>query len=203
MKRICISAVALFVFSAGARAQIAEVYATANVTHLSNIQVAGFTSSGVTSNFYKSITPVGLGGGITFNILRLPILKLGADLRGSTHSGLNGADTALGGIKLTVSPPFLKPKFFVEGAAGYLATRADSTGTYTVGTGSVTSVGQLSDHYAVYQVIGGVDFPLIHFIDFRVEAAGGSSFGNSYIFGNSSGSSAKIFTVNSGFVTHF
>jgi len=194
---------AVLASASAAHAQIAEAYATANFTHLSNVQVAGFTSSGVTSDFYKSITPVGIGGGITYNFLQLPFVKLGLDARGSTRPGINGADTALGGIKLTVSPPRLKPKFFIEGAAGYLATRVDSTGTYTAGTGSVTSIGQENNKFALYEIIGGVDYPLIHFIDFRVEAGGGSGFGFDSIFGNSLGGYPHVFTANTGIVVHF
>jgi hypothetical protein len=189
--------------SAKANAQVAEVYVTANFTHISNIQVAGFTSSGITSYFYKSLTPIGIGGGVTYNFVSLPKIKLGLDARGSTRSGLNGADTALGGLKASINPPRVKAKFFVEGAAGYLGTRADTTGTYTAGTGSTSSVGQAANDYAVYQIIGGVDYPLVRFVDFRVEVSGGTSFGNSSIYGNASGSSAKIFSVNTGLVAHF
>jgi hypothetical protein len=207
VRQLCLFAIVLLSFSLMSHAQTAEVYATANFTHLSNVEVAAFSVNGDQSHFYKSMTPVSFGGGVTVNFLRLPVVRLGADFRGSTRSGLNGADTALGGVKLTLRPMRLKPKFFIEAAAGYLATRADSTGTYTTTTSSytfsVTSVGPLNNHYSIYEIIGGIDYPITRFLDFRIEAAGGSSFGNNYVFQNYSGSNVKVLTVDSGFVIHF
>ncbi len=196
-------------FSVAARAQLAEVYGTVNFTHISNIETGAISTSTTSTEQFASNTPVGVGGGVTFNFLPLPVVKLGVDLRGSTRPGTVGADTALGGIKLTVKPPFFKPKFFIEGAAGYLATR-----TVNVSTGLAVNT-TFGNQYAIYQVIGGVDYPLVHFVDFRVEAAGGRSFGNGTIYNStatsiggvtttsSTNANVSLFTVNTGFVLHF
>ena len=206
MKRFCLLAAVLLSASA-AHAQIAEAYATVDFSHISNAQTGVHYNSTSSTLQFTSLSPVGIGGGVTFNFLPLPVVKLGLDLRGSTRSGTVGADTALGGIKLTISPPLLKPKFFVEGAAGYLATRTNDVTTNNNLPPGVTANagGSYQTKYAVYQIIGGGDYPLIHFVDFRVEAAGGASFGNGGFIsvGNGDGSSAKIFSVNTGFVVHF
>ena len=70
---------------------------------------------------------------------------------------------------------------------GYLGTR-----TANAGNASQT----VTNHYAVYEVLGGVDLPWVKFVDFRlIEIGAGSSFGSS--------PNPSFYTVNSGLVVHF
>jgi hypothetical protein len=173
----------LAVFTASAvHAQVASIYVTYAPTHLTNVQTGNPPQ-------YTTYWSNGIGGGVTLNFLPLPVLSLGLDFRGSTRPGTPGADTAQAGLKLTVRPPVINFKPYVEAAAGYLGTRTLSTST----PGSTAN-----GTYATWEILGGVDYPLIHFIDVRLIEVGGGQAINT-----GSGTNPSLFTINTGLVLHF
>lgn len=184
-----------------AHAQFVGVYGTFSPTHVSNVQTGSVYTSGTYTNQFASFTTYGVGGGATLNVLNLPIVKLGLDLRGSTKSGTQGTDTAMLGLKLGVNPPLIRFKFYVEAAGGYLATR--STNLSTVQSGSSVSPvgGTFSNQYAAYEILGGADFRFLPFIDLRLlEVGGGQGFNVGAL---STTNKVSLVTINSGVVFHF
>lgn len=182
-RNLLIAALAVLVFATVARAQVASVYVTYAPTHLTNVQTGNPPQ-------YTTYWANGVGGGLTFNFLPLPVISLGLDLRGSTRSGTPGADTAQAGLKLTVHPPVFNVKPYVEAAAGYLGARTVST---SIPIGSTTN-----GTYITWEILGGVDYPLMHFVDLRLIEVGGGQGINT-----GTGMNPSLFTVNTGFVLHF
>ena len=179
-----LSIAVLVVFTAvAAHAQVASIYVTYAPTHLTNVQTGNPPQ-------YTTYWTNGVGGGVTVNFLPLPVVSLGLDFRGSTRPGTPGADTAQAGLKLTVHPPVINVKPYVEAAAGYLDTRTVST---TTPIGST-----FNGNYVTWEILGGVDYPLIHFIDLRLIEVGGGQAINT-----GTGVNPSLFTVNTGLVLHF
>ena len=175
----------LFLFSPIVPAQILSAYVTYSPIQPSNVQTG--VVNGQTQ--YASYWASGVGGGVTFNFLPLHIINLGLDLRGSTAPGTPGADTALAGIKLSVHPPLIHLKPYIQGSGGYLGTR--STNVTPAANG-----GTISHSNPAWEILGGIDYPLMHFIDFRIiEIGGGKAVGST--------SNPNIFTINTGLVLHF
>lgn len=175
-------------FIATAHAQVASLYVTSSNTRLTNVRT-GFTYPEQFTNFWAS----GVGGGVTLNFLPLPIISVGLDLRGSTRPGTVGADSGFVGFRLQVKPPVIRIKPYVQASGGWVGTRAFNSG------GS----GTFNNNYAAYEILGGVDYPLIRFIDFRVIEVGG---GQGYDIGAGRVSTApnlSLFNINSGLVLHF
>lgn len=201
MKPVRLSLIAtlslLFACSAHARAQIFSIYGTVSIPHFSGVPTGyACNNSGCTTQT-TSITPVGFGGGITLNFLPLPFVSLGVDLRGSTKPGTTGADTGLFGLKATFKPPVVKLKPYVQVSGGYFATRTPNVST-SPSPPYTTYGGTYSNQGAMYEVIGGLDVPVVHFVDLRViEVGGGQALG---LFNNKS---SGVFTINSGIVLHF
>lgn len=177
--------------------QIVSVYGTVSVPHFSNVPTGSVCNGSGCVTQTTSLTPVGFGGGVTLNFLSLPFISLGFDLRGSTKSGTVGADTGLFGLKATFKPPVLKLKPYVQVSGGYFATRTANVSTsasppYPPLGGTYTNQG------GMYEVLGGLDVPIVHFVDVRViEIGGGQAFG---LFNNQT---SGVFTFNSGLVLHF
>lgn len=176
--------VALVLFTAvAARGQAASLYVTYAPIHLTNVQ----TGAG---GQYTSYWANGVGGGITLNFLPLPVVSLGLDLRGSTRPGTVGADTATVGLKLGIHPPVLRVKPYVQASVGYLGTRTFSS---SIPVGSTTN-----GTYITWEILGGIDYPVMHFVDLRlIELGGGQGISTG------SGGNASLFTVNTGLVLHF
>jgi hypothetical protein len=165
-------------FAAAAHGQVASLYVTSSNNRFSNV-----ATNGQDVNFWSS----GIGGGVTVNFLPLPVVSLGFDFRGSTQPGTTGADTALVGIKLTVKPPLLRIKPYIQASAGYVATRTFSASNTTI-----------NNKYVAYEILGGIDYPLIHFVDMRVIEVGG---GQTVLSGASN--SPSLFSIDTGLVFHF
>ena len=94
---------------------------------------------------------------------------------------------------LQVKPPVIRIKPYVQASGGWVGTRAFNSG------GS----GTFNNNYAAYEILGGVDYPLVRFIDFRVIEVGG---GQGYDIGAGRVSTApnlSLFNINSGLVLHF
>jgi hypothetical protein len=187
----------LFVFPAlPVHAQAVSIYGTYSPLHASNIETGLLYNS--TSGFnpqYANFWTSGFGGGVTIRLLPLPVVSLGLDLRGSTRPGTVGADTALVGLKLGVHPPRFRIKPYIQASVGYLATRTvNVTNAPTV----EEPIGGTRNHqYFAYEVLGGVDYPLTHFIDYRVvEFGAGQSL-------HSGSPRPGFYTLNTGIVFHF
>ncbi|HWB33030.1 MAG TPA: hypothetical protein VG714_07655 [Acidobacteriaceae bacterium] len=185
MRRIALLAVLLLCPAMYARAQ-ASIYIESSNIRLSDVPGGSISSPSGPTQQYDTYWASGIGGGVTVNILPLPIVSLGVDLRGSTKSGNNGADTAMVGLKLGVHPPVLPIKPYVQFSTGYLATRTPG------GSGTITN------KYLAYEVFGGIDYPLMHFVDFRVIEIGGGG-----VVDSGSSNSPTLFNVNTGLVLHF
>ena len=176
-----------FAFSCAAGgAQISEIYVTSSNLRASNVPSGTAGNPPVTK--YDTFWASGIGGGVTLNFLPLPIVSLGIDLRGSTKPGTTGADTALVGVKLGVHPPLLRVKPYIVGSTGYVATRTPSAGNGA----SVTN------KYLGWELAGGVDYPLVHFVDFRAIEIGGGG-----VVAAGSGNTPSLFHINTGLVFHF
>jgi hypothetical protein len=182
MRRNLLIAALVVLAAAAAHAQVASIYVTYAPTHLTNVQTG-------TPPQYTTYWTNGFGGGVTVNFLPLPVVSLGLDLRGSTQPGTPGADTGQAGIKLTVHPPAFNVKPYVEAAAGYLGTRTVSTST----PGSTHN-----GTYLTWEILGGIDYPLVHFLDLRLIEVGGGQAINT-----GAGVNPSLFTVNTGLVLHF
>lgn len=182
MRRILLLA-ALVLFATAVEAQVGGIYVTSANMRLSNVP-----SGGAGSQTYDSFWTSGIGGGVTMNFLPLPVVSLGIDLRGSTRPGTTGADTALAGIKLGIHPPALNLKPYLQGSAGYLAVR----------TPSVVTGATMNNKYLAWEILGGVDYSLVRFIDIRVVEIGGGS-----VIGSGNGNTPSLFTINTGLVFHF
>ena len=180
-----------------AQAQIFSVYGTVSVPRFSNVPTGSSCNNSGCTNQLTSLTPVGFGGGVTFNVLPLPFVSLGVDLRGSSKPGTVGADTALFGLKATFKPPVLKLKPYAQVSGGYYATR--TTNVSTSASPPYTPIGgTYGNQGAMYEVLGGLDVPVAPFFDIRViEVGGGQAFG---LFNSQT---SGVFTINSGVVLHF
>jgi hypothetical protein len=197
MRRLLPLLVALLLVPS-ARSQALAAYVTLSPSHLSNIQTgAVYSVSGGYINQTTSYTTVGVGGGITANFLPIGPIRLGFDLRGSTRPGTSGVDSALIGVKLGVHPPGLRLHPYIQASVGYLASRTTNVST-PPGQTSGQAGGTFGNQYAVYEILGGIDYPLVGPLDFRVvEIGGGSGIAN---FGSYN---PAFFTVNTGLVVHF
>ncbi len=177
-----------------ARAQV-SAYVTFSPAHLSNVETGAVYSATGYTEATASYWSSGVGGGVTLPILRLPIVSLGLDLRGSTRPGTAGVDSALFGLKLAVHPPAIPFKPYIQVSGGYVDTRTTNLTTSTT-TGQAVG-GTFTNKYAAYEILGGVDYPLVHFVDYRiVEIGAGKGVG----FGSYN---PTFVTVNTGVVVHF
>jgi hypothetical protein len=92
----------------------------------------------------------------------------------------------------------LKP--YIEAAGGYVATRTVNISSNPNNSGQ-TLGGTFNNKYAAWEVLGGIDYPLVKFVDLRLIEFGGGKGVN--IPGISGASDLSLFTVNSGLVVHF
>lgn len=194
MRRIVFLALALVGLAASARAQF-SIYVTSSSAHFTNVQTGVVSNSSGSQEQYASYWTSGIGGGVSTTFLPLGPVKLGFDFRGSTRPGTPGADTGMLGIKLAINPPAIRIKPYLEAAGGYVGTR---TTNVSAGQASGSS---FTNKYAGWEVLGGLDYPLVHFVDFRVIELGGGTAVS--IPGTSSGPDISLFTVNTGLVFHF
>ena len=114
------------------------------------------TASGFQQQF-TDITTVGLGGGVTYNVLRLPVISVGLDARGATCTGVGSLDDSLFGVKLAANVPVAHVKPYVEAGAGLMTTRAHNISSPS--SGYTTTAGAFTTHYDYYEVLGGMDYP--------------------------------------------
>jgi hypothetical protein len=200
MRRTILLAVLVLLSAGLAHAQVA-VYVTSSSARLSNVQTGVVASGSGYQEQYANFWASGIGGGVTFNFLPGPV-KLGFDLRGSTRPGTTGADTAMAGLKVGFNPPVIRLKPYLQASGGYVATRTVNVSTFSTGGNTSQPVGgTFTNQYAAWEVLGGVDFPLMKFVDLRLIEVGGGRGTN--IFGTSGAGGISMFTINSGVVVHF
>ncbi len=193
--RLVVASALLFLALPLAHAQIA-VYGTFSANHLSGVDTGvsyipnGFQTN--TDSFFAN----GFGAGVTLNFLHLGPASLGFDVRGSIASGTPSAKTVLGGVKFGFHPPHTRIKPYVQVSAGYLQSNTSYRGTDPPAQ-------TVTNNYGTYEFIGGLDYSLVHFIDFRVIELGvGRTFAPSIDF-SSTGGNATLFSINSGLVFRF
>jgi hypothetical protein len=199
MRRIMLSLGLVLIGAGMAHAQVA-LYVTSSSAHLSGVPTGSVATGTGYQEQYTSYWSSGIGGGVTFTFLPLGPVKLGLDLRGSTKPGTTGYDTAMGGIKLGFKAPFIPIKPYLQASGGYVATR-------TVNVSSSTNQGQtvggtFNNRYAAWEVLGGIDFSVAPFLDFRVIEVGGGTGVNIPGVTNQQ-QNLSLFTVNTGLVLHF
>ena len=177
--------------AAAAHSQVVSLYGTFTPVHVSNV-ASGINTSTGTSSYWNS----GVGGGVTFGVLPIGPIHIGLDLRGSSKPGTNGADTALGGLRVGLKLPFTRLKPYAQASGGYLATRTAITTGPTAG-------GTLRTQYAAYEILGGVDYKLIPFLDLRLIEAGGGKGYTAFDSANTPSRTVSLFTLSTGVVFHF
>jgi hypothetical protein len=186
-----------------AHAQIFSAYATFSDLHASSVPTGvSYSTGGTYTNNTTSLNAPGVGGGITVRLIPFGPLALGLDLRGSTKPGTPGADSALAGLKLSFKPPVGHLKFYVQGSGGYIASRTTNNSTYQPAPPG-TPPQTFNNQFAAYEVLGGIDYHFVHFLDLRLVEVGG---GRAYPFEtleSSKVATSTLFTVNSGVVFHF
>jgi len=175
-----------------------SAYATFSPARLSCVRNGNSSFSTLNNNYTStSFWTEGVGGGVTFNVLPLGPVKIGLDLRGSTKPGTNGADLVLGGIKLGVNVPLVRFKPYVQASGGYLGTR-------TRDAGGAANGATIHDRFAVYEVLGGIDYGLVPFFDLRLIEVGAGRGYNVSGTGTTTGNyQVSLFTINTGLVFHF
>lgn len=186
MRRVLWVSALLAACSAVVHAQAVSLYVTSSSARFGNAPTG---APGQTVPFWTS----GIGGGVTLNTIPVGPVRLGVDLRGSTRPGTTGADTAMGGLRLGIKPPLISIKPYIQASGGYVATRTRALG-----------VGSQLNRYAAWEVLGGLDFPLMPFFDVRlIEVGGGTGYRLSGTLSTSGTETISMFTVNSGLVLHF
>ena len=188
----------LLALPAAASAQVISIYGTFSGTNASGLVDgnAGSITSGYTTTTTSHFSP-GFGGGVTFGILPVGPVHLGFDLRGSTKPGSDGADLILAGPRLGLKIPAIRLKPYVQASGGYLRTRT------TLVNSGLPAGSQLTAQYGAWEAIGGIDYPLLPVLDFRVIEVGG---GKAYEYsapGVGATYTVSLFTINTGLVLHF
>jgi len=198
-------------------AQILSVYATSSSTQFSSVQT-GFLYTASTNTYqpqYANFWASGIGGGVTIGILPIGPIHIGLDLRGSTKPGTSGADTALAGLRIGIKPPIIHIKPFIQASGGYVETRTPNISNFILTTTTTTTStttatlgsNTFTNQYAGWEILGGIDYPLLHILDLRlIEIGGGQgyNFGGSSSSGNpTTGAQISLFTINAGLVLHF
>jgi hypothetical protein len=192
------------------------VYGTFNVNELSGIKGSPATAPCTTATavlpngnacpaFNDSVDPLGGGGGVYYDFLKLGPVKLGADLRGSITHTKRGAETAsigtgarlysgLGGVRAVFHTRFVPLRPYLQGSAGIGRT------DYGVSPISTTSHSGGVNIVSNFQYMGyaGLDITVLPIMDFRLVEFG---YGGLNPMGNNS-HNYPIKAVSSGIVFH-
>lgn len=148
---------ALFSCSSLASAQVG-IYGNFNLTHASAISSTGTTSTSET--FY------GGGGGVYDEFIHLGPVGAGVDVRGDyAVGGLYHYRNLLGGLRLSVKPPVLPIRPYLQLSAGVGGTRY--TGTHSLFITQIPWGDKL-----LYEILGGIDSTILPHVDFRVVEIG-------------------------------
>jgi hypothetical protein len=173
-----------------------ELYATFDVAHASSIPAGVTLSANGAQTQYTGLTLPSLGGGVSLNVLRLPVFSLALDFHGATHHGVaaaNALETATFGLRLAAQPPHTRLRPWIEGAAGLLdahTPNGSSPGAPQYGGPNYAS------HYAIYTGTAGLDYRFARHFDLRMlDVSGGASFG--------AAPSVTVWSAESGIILHF
>ena len=178
-----------------ARSQVVAVYATVSPSHLSNVESGAVYSVTGYTEHTASYWSTGYGGGVTLSVVPVGPVRIGFDLRGSTKPGSTGMQSALFGVKVGVHVPAIRLHPYIQGSIGYLDAATTNVST-PAGQSSGTIGGIFESKYAAYEVMGGVDYPLIGPLDIRIVEVGvGRGALSSY--------DPTFVTINTGLVLHF
>ena len=198
MRRILLLAALVVLCAAPVHGQAFSVYVTSANSRFTNVQTGSVLTTSGLQNRYTNFWASGIGGGVTLGLVPVGPIRFGLDLRGSTKPGTTGADTAMLGFKLAVKPPLLPIKPYIQASGGYVATRTVNVSTTSI-TSTQTVGGTFTNHYAGWEILGGLDMPLAPFVDLRlVEVGGGAAYGVT-----NNPPSISMFSINSGLVVHF
>jgi hypothetical protein len=176
-----------------AHAQIVSAYATFAPSHVSGVINGNASSGGYNSTSYW--TPAA-GGGVTLNVLPVGPVRIGLDLRASGSAGSNSDTLVLFGPRVAVRLPIVKLKPYVQASGGYLRTNTTLVASPFAGSSATNGFG-------AWEVLGGIDRPVLPFFDLRVIEVGGGKAYNISGAGVPSGYTVSLFTLSSGLVFHF
>src|SRR5260370_26024204 len=176
---LCVSGVRSTV---GAHAQIG-IYATCDASRRSstNVFLSPPTGSDNTANAWLYGPTIGFYD----DFLHLGPVHLGADVRGDfVHGGGYTRDSVLVGARLSVHPPLLPVKPYLQASVGLAHSKGINT-DYS--------------NNPEYQIAGGVDVTILPRIDWRMLEVSGGSLLN-YTYGTGLNQTNNIVTFSTGIV---
>jgi len=198
-KALLLLAVVAFA-AATAQAQFG-VYGTFTASKLSGIKSSPEATNPAAVN--NDVSPLGGGGGIYYDFLKVGPVKLGADLRGTIVTTKRGAyvnangggariNSALAGVRVVFNAPVMRSVLrpYLQGSAGIGNTN------YGLLYGSNGVKTKTNFEYMGY---AGVDIPLLPIMDFRLVEPG---MGALNPFGDKS-HNYPLQSVSTGIVFHF
>jgi len=198
-KALLLLAVVAFA-AATAQAQFG-VYGTFTASKLSGIKSSPEATNPAAVN--NDVSPLGGGGGIYYDFLKVGPVKLGADLRGTIVTTKRGAyvnangggariNSALAGVRVVFNAPVMRSVLrpYLQGSAGIGNTN------YGLLYGSNGVKTKTNFEYMGY---AGVDIPLLPIMDFRLVEFG---MGALNPFGDKS-HNYPLQSVSTGIVFHF
>ncbi|MEO6981514.1 MAG: hypothetical protein ABI072_00175 [Edaphobacter sp.] len=188
---VLVAVVATATVASSAHAQLA-VYGTVTVNQMSGIKNSPLATFGPAGD----INPIGGGGGVYYDFLRLGRVKLGADLRSTLTSTKRGAYissdgsgarlySTLGGIRAVFHTPFVPLRPYLQVSAGL--------GRTDYGLLPLTNKNNFQ-----YMGYAGIDITLLPVMDFRLVEFG---YGGLNPMGTNS-HNYPIKSVSSGLVFH-
>jgi hypothetical protein len=188
---------ALLLLIPAARSQAVSIYGTFSPAHLTGIRnggCGGCINGGYTTTDFWAY---GVGAGATLNLVPTGPVRLGVDARGATRPGTSGYDLGLLGLRLGLKVPLVSVKPYVQASGGYLATRTPVISGIPAGSTS-------TDKFGVYEIIGGIDYGILPFIDVRIlEVGAGKGYQISGVGDTFGTYHPTLFTINTGVVFHF
>jgi opacity protein-like surface antigen len=178
---IPVLAVILFVPVLSASAQVG-IYGKLDAVRFSK-------SSSNTENFGSTGWFYGPGAGVYYDFLHLGPASIGADVRGNyLFSNPNKYRSVLFGARLSVKPPALPVRPYVQGSVGIAGSNSPKVGL---------NGGQFENKFA-YEVVAGVDYTIFPHVDWRtLELGYGRVSAVSSFAGTASNS---VFLLSSGIV---
>jgi len=208
-KAVLFLAAATLVNTASAHAQVG-VYGMFTVDRLSNIVSSPLplppNSTDQAFARANTVDPLGGGGGVYYDFLKLGPVKLGADLRGTILHTKRGAYvnfdgpgariySVLGGVRASFQTPIKSLKPYIQGSVGL--GRSDY-GLYVSRPASNQPLPNIIYNNFEYEGLAGLDIKLLPIMDWRVAEFG---YGGLDPFGTYS-HNYPIKQVSMGFVFH-
>ncbi len=178
------------------RAQVLSVYGTFSDSHISGL-INGNAINATGSYSTTTQWEPGFGLGATFGVLPVGPIHLGFDVRYTSKAGNNGDDLILAGPRLALKVPVIHIKPYIQASGGYLRTRTTLINSpLPLGT-------QERANFAAWEILGGLDYPLLRILDLRLVEIGGGRGYNVNAAGVNGVYNVSLLTINSGLVFHF